>query len=134
MIKTKPSENCTLCSCSLKCSVFVVTVVPRIGIAGTVKGIFSRSSDYPNVAFSAFTGCYVSGLFLEGADWDTEQGCLIQSKPRVPVVELPILKIIPTEAHRLRLQVWLFTFLLLSQLPGPAFSAQQLDFIITTPI
>ncbi|XP_039416979.1 dynein heavy chain 10, axonemal isoform X2 [Corvus cornix cornix] len=49
-------------------------------------------------------GCYVSGLFLEGADWDIEQGCLIQSKPRVPVVELPILKIIPTEAHRLRLQ------------------------------
>lgn len=42
MIKTKPSENCTLCSCSLKCSVFVVTVVPRIGIAGTVilKGSF----------------------------------------------------------------------------------------------
>ncbi|XP_027593384.2 dynein heavy chain 10, axonemal isoform X1 [Pipra filicauda] len=49
-------------------------------------------------------GCFVSGLFLEGADWDMEQGCLIQSKPRVPVVELPILKIIPTEAHRLRLQ------------------------------
>uniref|UniRef100_U3K3Y5 Dynein-1, subspecies f n=1 Tax=Ficedula albicollis TaxID=59894 RepID=U3K3Y5_FICAL len=49
-------------------------------------------------------GCYVSGLFLEGADWDVEQGCLIQSKPRVPVVELPILRIIPIEAHRLRLQ------------------------------
>ncbi|XP_058707745.1 dynein axonemal heavy chain 10 [Poecile atricapillus] len=49
-------------------------------------------------------GCYVSGLFLEGADWDIEQGCLIQSKPRVPVVELPILRIIPIEAHRLRLQ------------------------------
>ncbi|RMC05733.1 hypothetical protein DUI87_17276 [Hirundo rustica rustica] len=49
-------------------------------------------------------GCYVSGLFLEGADWDIEEGCLIQSKPRVPVVELPILRIIPIEAHRLRLQ------------------------------
>uniref|UniRef100_A0A8C4UNG2 Dynein axonemal heavy chain 10 n=1 Tax=Falco tinnunculus TaxID=100819 RepID=A0A8C4UNG2_FALTI len=49
-------------------------------------------------------GCFVSGLFLEGADWDMEHGCLAKSKPRVPVVELPILKIIPTEAHRLRLQ------------------------------
>ncbi|XP_030358369.1 dynein heavy chain 10, axonemal isoform X4 [Strigops habroptila] len=49
-------------------------------------------------------GCFVSGLFLEGADWDVEHGCLIKSKPRVLVVELPILKIIPTEAHRLRLQ------------------------------
>ncbi|XP_040439457.1 dynein heavy chain 10, axonemal [Falco naumanni] len=49
-------------------------------------------------------GCFVSGLFLEGADWDMEHGCLAKSKPRVPVVELPILKIIPTEARRLRLQ------------------------------
>ncbi|KAM9259890.1 dynein axonemal heavy chain 10 [Cariama cristata] len=49
-------------------------------------------------------GCFVSGLFLEGAGWDTEHGCLIKSKPRVPVVELPLLKIIPVEARRLRLQ------------------------------
>ncbi|KAJ7419933.1 Dynein heavy chain 10, axonemal [Willisornis vidua] len=53
---------------------------------------------------AASQGCFVSGLFLEGADWDMEQGCLIQSKPRVPVVELPVLRIIPTEAHRLKLQ------------------------------
>ncbi|XP_041266334.1 dynein heavy chain 10, axonemal [Onychostruthus taczanowskii] len=57
-----------------------------------------------DITEGAAQGCYVSGLFLEGADWDIEQGCLIQSKPRVPVVELPILKIIPIEAHRLRLQ------------------------------
>uniref|UniRef100_A0A8C2U8V4 Dynein axonemal heavy chain 10 n=1 Tax=Coturnix japonica TaxID=93934 RepID=A0A8C2U8V4_COTJA len=49
-------------------------------------------------------GCFVSGLFLEGADWDTENGCLIKSKPGELVVELPILKIIPIEAHRLKLQ------------------------------
>ncbi|XP_071619148.1 dynein axonemal heavy chain 10 isoform X2 [Heliangelus exortis] len=49
-------------------------------------------------------GCFVSGLFLEGADWDTEHGCLIKSKPGVLVVELPILNIIPIEAHRLKLQ------------------------------
>uniref|UniRef100_A0A8C5JCI3 Dynein-1, subspecies f n=1 Tax=Junco hyemalis TaxID=40217 RepID=A0A8C5JCI3_JUNHY len=57
-----------------------------------------------DITEGAAQGCYVSGLFLEGADWDIEQGCLTQSKPRVPVVELPILKIIPIEAHRLRLQ------------------------------
>uniref|UniRef100_A0A803XS79 Dynein axonemal heavy chain 10 n=1 Tax=Meleagris gallopavo TaxID=9103 RepID=A0A803XS79_MELGA len=49
-------------------------------------------------------GCFVSGLFLEGADWDTENSCLAKSKPGVLVVELPILKIIPIEAHRLKLQ------------------------------
>ncbi|XP_028911199.1 dynein heavy chain 10, axonemal isoform X3 [Ornithorhynchus anatinus] len=50
-------------------------------------------------------GCFVSGLYLEGADWDVEKSCLIKSKPKVLVVDLPILKIIPIEAHRLKLQV-----------------------------
>uniref|UniRef100_A0A8D2LCC4 Dynein axonemal heavy chain 10 n=1 Tax=Varanus komodoensis TaxID=61221 RepID=A0A8D2LCC4_VARKO len=49
-------------------------------------------------------GCFVSGLYLEGADWDLESGCLIKSTPKVLVVDLPILKIIPIEAHRLKLQ------------------------------
>lgn len=50
-------------------------------------------------------GCYVSGLYLEGADWDMEKACLVKSKPKALVVELPILKIIPIDARRLRLQV-----------------------------
>ncbi|KAM9858629.1 dynein axonemal heavy chain 10 [Aulostomus maculatus] len=49
-------------------------------------------------------GCFVSGLYLEGADWDMEKGCLVSSKPKVLVVELPILKVIPIETRRLRLQ------------------------------
>ncbi|KAG5280454.1 hypothetical protein AALO_G00060150 [Alosa alosa] len=49
-------------------------------------------------------GCFVSGLYLEGADWDTEKCCLIRSKPKVLVVQLPILKVIPIESHRLKLQ------------------------------
>ncbi|XP_054851851.1 dynein axonemal heavy chain 10 [Eublepharis macularius] len=49
-------------------------------------------------------GCFVSGLYLEGADWDLESSCLIKSKPKLLVVDLPILKIIPIEAHRLKLQ------------------------------
>lgn len=55
--------------------------------------------------FLVSPGCFVSGLYLEGADWDVERGCLIKSKPKVLVVDLPILKIIPIEAHRLKLQV-----------------------------
>ncbi|XP_069565682.1 dynein axonemal heavy chain 10 [Brachyistius frenatus] len=54
-------------------------------------------------------GCFVSGLYLEGADWDMEKGCLVKSKPKDLVVELPILRIIPIEAHRLRLQNTLLT-------------------------
>ncbi|KZC13452.1 Dynein heavy chain 10, axonemal [Dufourea novaeangliae] len=49
-------------------------------------------------------GCYVSGLYLEGARWDMVDQCLKRSRPKVLVEELPILIIIPIEAHRLRLQ------------------------------
>ncbi|KAM3867513.1 dynein axonemal heavy chain 10 [Diretmus argenteus] len=49
-------------------------------------------------------GCFVSGLYLEGADWDIEKSCLLRSKPKVLVVPLPILKVIPIETRRLRLQ------------------------------
>lgn len=49
-------------------------------------------------------GCFLSGLYLEGADWDVDQSCLVRSRPKVLVVELPVLRIIPIETRRLRLQ------------------------------
>ena len=51
------------------------------------------------------SGCYVSGLYLEGARWDTENSCLVKSHPKVLIEELPILRVIPIEAHRLKLVV-----------------------------
>lgn len=56
-------------------------------------------------------GCFVSGLYLEGAEWDTENGCLVKSRPKVLVVQLPILKVIPTESRHLSLQVCSYVFL-----------------------
>ncbi|XP_069922194.1 dynein axonemal heavy chain 10 isoform X1 [Oryctolagus cuniculus] len=64
----------------------------------------TKFQDAEEVNERAGQGCFVSGLYLEGADWDTERGCLVKSKPKVLVVDLPILKIIPIEAHRLKLQ------------------------------
>ncbi|XP_072767433.1 LOW QUALITY PROTEIN: dynein axonemal heavy chain 10-like [Anoplolepis gracilipes] len=49
-------------------------------------------------------GCYVYGLYLEGARWDVEEHRLKRSHPKVLIEELPILTIIPTEIHRLKLQ------------------------------
>ncbi|XP_058491324.1 dynein axonemal heavy chain 10 [Solea solea] len=49
-------------------------------------------------------GCYVSGLYLEGADWDMEKSCLVRSKPKALVVEMPVLKVIPIETRHLTLQ------------------------------
>lgn len=45
------------------------------------------------------------GLYLEGARWDTEEHCLKRSHPKVLIQQLPILNIVPTEVHRLKLQV-----------------------------
>lgn len=50
-------------------------------------------------------GCYVHGLFLEGARWSLKNRCLEKSLPKVLVEPLPILSIQPIEAHRLKLQV-----------------------------
>ncbi|CAD7085089.1 unnamed protein product [Hermetia illucens] len=50
------------------------------------------------------TGCYISGLFLEGARWDTENHCLARSLPKILVTQLPILAVVPIEVHRLKLQ------------------------------
>ncbi|KAI4497255.1 hypothetical protein M0802_007739 [Mischocyttarus mexicanus] len=49
-------------------------------------------------------GCYIHGLYLEGARWDVEENCLKRSYPKVLTEELPILLVIPIQAHRLKLQ------------------------------
>lgn len=49
------------------------------------------------------SGCYVRGLWLEGARWDLEEGKLAPSKAKVLVTELPVLRIVPIERHKLKL-------------------------------
>nr|XP_039267660.1 dynein heavy chain 10, axonemal-like [Styela clava] len=72
-----------------------------------------RSTLYTNVTHwqnpdevteHAHQGCFVTGLYLEGASWDIENGCLERPRPKQLIQELPILKVIPIEAHRLKLQ------------------------------
>ncbi|GLI59150.1 hypothetical protein VaNZ11_000978 [Volvox africanus] len=48
-------------------------------------------------------GCYMTGLYLEGAAWDMEEGQLRKQDPKVLVTELPILQVIPIEANKLKL-------------------------------
>ncbi|CBZ28360.1 dynein heavy chain, point mutation [Leishmania mexicana MHOM/GT/2001/U1103] len=40
-------------------------------------------------------GCYVHGLFLEGADWSYDGGVLAESKPKELYVAFPVLKLSP---------------------------------------
>ncbi|KAL2608324.1 hypothetical protein R1flu_026897 [Riccia fluitans] len=48
-------------------------------------------------------GCYVEGLYLEGAAWDEKTGMLKYQDPKHLVVELPILQLFPIEASKLKL-------------------------------
>merc|ERR1712205_52278 len=48
-------------------------------------------------------GCYVTGMYLEGAAWDVESQQLIRQPPKVLVQDLPILMIIPVEQNKLKL-------------------------------
>lgn len=50
-------------------------------------------------------GCYVTGLYLEGARWDPANRRLARSTPKVLVEPLPVLSVVPIEVHRLKLQV-----------------------------
>jgi len=49
-------------------------------------------------------GCYVQGLFMEGAAFDVERSVLVRQQPKVLVQELPIMQIIPIELSKLKLQ------------------------------
>merc|ERR1711998_268684 len=48
-------------------------------------------------------GCYVTGLYIEGAAWNVDKRCLMRQPPKILVQELPILQIIPVELSKLRL-------------------------------
>jgi len=65
---------------------------------------YTHESQLPADGTRDESGCYVQGLFLEGASWDLERGCLAQQRPKQLVEELPILQVIPIEASRLKLQ------------------------------
>ena len=51
-----------------------------------------------------YIGCYIEGLYLEGAVWDRANLCLAKSTPKILIEQLPILHVIPVETHRLKLQ------------------------------
>lgn len=49
-------------------------------------------------------GCFVHGLYIEGAAWDIEKGCLVRQAPKQLVQAMPVMKIIPIEVQKLKLQ------------------------------
>ncbi|GFN88548.1 dynein heavy chain 1, axonemal [Plakobranchus ocellatus] len=49
-----------------------------------------------DIAKSPKTGCYIDGLFLEGARWDTHIKALNESKPKELFTSMPVIWLMPT--------------------------------------
>lgn len=49
-------------------------------------------------------GCYIYGLYMEGASWNVQQGCLENQKPKELLCELPLMRINPVEFNKLKLK------------------------------
>lgn len=49
-------------------------------------------------------GCYITGLYLEGASWDLQRGVLCLQAPKELVTEMPVIQVIPVEANKLKLK------------------------------
>ncbi len=54
-------------------------------------------------------GCYITGLFMEGAKWDLTNQCLIKQGPKELLFEMPVVRIIPIEANKVKLRNKLVT-------------------------
>jgi len=49
-------------------------------------------------------GCYITGLYLEGAGWDIEKSVLRKQNPKELICPMPIIQIVPVEANKLKLK------------------------------
>jgi len=49
-------------------------------------------------------GAYVRGLYMEGARWDLDTTCIMASRPKELVCEMPLIEVIPVEANRLKIR------------------------------
>ena len=49
-------------------------------------------------------GCYVKGMYLEGAHWDITNNCLKKQTSKQLIYEMPLVQINPVEANKLKLK------------------------------
>ena len=64
-----------------------------------VKTQLTRVKDARSITEPPENGCFVSGLYLEGARWDFESHALANQKNNELVEELPVMHIIPVEKN-----------------------------------
>jgi len=70
----------------------------------TLYTVVTKFTDRSQVTKRLEHGTYIEGLYLEGARWDMEKGCLTRQNPKELVQEMPLIQIVPIEANRLKLR------------------------------
>jgi len=75
----------------------------------------TKWSDKNDVKTKMMDGTYVEGLYLEGARWDVENGCLARQLPKQLIQQMPLIEFIPVEANRLKLR---------DEIPTPVYITQ----------
>lgn len=90
----------------------------RRGWALDKSTLYTRVTQFVNrseVREKLLDGTYMEGMYLEGARWDVEQGCLARQLPKQLIQLMPFIEIIPVEANRLKLR---------DELPTPVYITQ----------
>ncbi len=59
-----------------------------------------RDSKENDINSSPKDGCYIYGLFLDGARWDEEKGCLNESFANILLDAAPYILLLPTESRK----------------------------------
>jgi len=58
---------------------------------------FEDDKNYKDITEKPEDGCYIYGMFIEGARWDHKKHCLGDSKPKELYTDLPLLLMLPAE-------------------------------------
>ena len=58
------------------------------------------AQDEKDITAQPKEGVYIKGMFLEGAGWDPETGCLVEPEPMELIVPMPIIHFKPVENKR----------------------------------
>ena len=111
--------TCTSSSCLYLCHLFLLTPFDSACCCltshrpgrkhgwpldrSTLYSAVTTHQDASTVDERLQSGCYVTGLYLEGASWDTKAGSLAPPLPKQLQQELPVLQIIPIETQKLKL-------------------------------
>jgi dynein heavy chain len=66
--------------------------------------VITKITDPAEVKKRPTFGCFIDGLYLEGARWDIEKGCLDRQRPKELIYKMPCIRIIPIEVNRIKLR------------------------------